>query len=128
VDPSATCWALRQTNPNIRLSAAAPSPPTCAPLLLTHPVTPSSLSAPPPLPAGNVFNSLGDMGFKYSGSMRQPFTIYTAALNRANVMADMKNMGTTQFVPTVRTKALAIFISKAKPHTALAVAVGTLEE
>jgi len=33
--------------------------------------------------------------------MRQPFSVFQAALDRANLMTDMKNQGSTIFVPTV---------------------------
>lgn len=46
-------------------------------------------------------NGLGSMDFMMDGTMRTPFSLYEAALNRAGMMADMKSLGTTSFVPTV---------------------------
>lgn len=70
---------------------------------------------------GNVFPSLGAMGFRSTGSMRQPFSVFQAALDRANLMTDMKNQGSTIFVPTDAAFAAAGFskdtIASASPAT-----------
>jgi hypothetical protein len=58
-------------------------------------------SSPPHPPKGNVFPSLGAMGFKTGGSMKSPFSLYEAALERAGAMTSMKATPHTQFAPTV---------------------------
>ena len=58
-----------------------------------------------PLPSqrpGNVFPGLDKMSYMMHGAPMNPFSIYEAALARAGYMADLKTMGATHFVPTVR--------------------------